>query len=81
MKKVGKSSKSCSSFPKKFKGKNSSTPKNSYFAKNNKRIQCKECEGFGHIQSKCANTRKKKNKALKLTWSDEESDGSQEDDD
>ena len=76
MKKVGKSSKSSSSFPNTFKGKKSSTPNNFDFPNNNKRIQCKECEGFGHIQSECANTRKKKNKALKSTWSDEEFDGS-----
>ena len=35
--------------------------------KSGKRIQCKECEGFGHIQSKCANTLKKKGKSLKST--------------
>ena len=45
-----------------------------------KGIQCRECECFGHIQSECANTRKKKNKALKSTWSDEEFEGSQEED-
>ena len=30
-----------------------------------------ECEGYGHIQTKCANTRKKK-KSYTATWSDEE---------
>ena len=65
LKKVGKSSKCDSPFLITFKGKNSS--RNSYFSNNKKRIQCKECEGFGHIQSECANTRKKKNRALKLT--------------
>ena len=80
-KKLGKSSKSGSSFSNTFKGKNSSTPKNSVFPNNEKRIQWKECEGFGLIQFECANTRKKKNEALKLTWSDEESEGSQEEDD
>ena len=78
LKKVDKSSKSGSSFPNTFRGKSSS--KNSYFLNNKKRIQCKECEGLGHLQSECAKTRKKKNKALKSTWSDEESDGSQEED-
>ena len=29
--------------------------------KSGKRIQCRECEGFGHIQSECENRRKKKN--------------------
>ena len=70
LKKVGKSSKSGSSFSNMFKGKSSS--KNSDFPNNKKRIQCKECEDFGNIQSKCANTRKKKKKALKSTRSDEE---------
>ena len=41
-------------------------------------IQCRECEGYGHIQSECANTRKKKFKVKTSTWSDEQSDGSQE---
>ena len=78
LKKVGKSSKSGSSFPNTFKGKNSS--KNSKFSNNKKRIQCRKCEGFKHIQSECANTQKKKSKALKSTWNDEESDGNQEED-
>ncbi|XP_012834159.1 PREDICTED: uncharacterized protein LOC105955000 [Erythranthe guttata] len=38
-----------------------------------RRIQCRECEGFGHIQSECANTMKKKKKmSLTTGWSDEE---------
>ena len=80
LKKVGKSSKSSPPFPKTFKAKNPSSPKNFDFSSNKKRIQCKECESFRHIQSECANTRKKKNKTLKSTWSDEESEGSQEED-
>ena len=48
--------------------------------KSAKRIQCKECEGFGHIQSECANTLKKKKKSLKTTWNDNESDDSEKDD-
>ena len=80
-KKVGKSSKSSSSFLNTFKGKISSTPKNSIFPNNKKRIQYMECEGFGHIQYENLNTRKNKNKALKSTWSDEEFEGSQEEDD
>ena len=48
--------------------------------KSGKKIQCRECEGFGHIQSECANTLKKKGKSLKTTWSDNESDNSEEDD-
>ena len=81
LKKVGKSSKSGPSFPKMFKGKNPSAPKNFDFSNNKKMIQYRECEGFGYIQSECANTREKKNKALKSTWSDEESEGIQEEDD
>ena len=30
--------------------------------KSGRGIQCRECEGFGHIQSECANTLKKKEK-------------------
>ena len=79
LKKVGKSSKSSSSFPNTFKGKNSS--KNPDFTNNDKKkIQCRECEGFEHIQSKCVNTQKKKSKALKSTLNDDEFDDSQEDD-
>ena len=79
LKKVDKSSKFGSSFPKMFKGKNSS--KKSYCSNKKKRIQCRECEGYGHIQSECANTRKKKSMAETSTWSDEESNRSQEEDD
>ena len=49
--------------------------------KQNKGIQCRECERFGHIQSESANTLKKKEKSLKTTWSDENSDGSEKEDD
>ena len=80
LKKVGKSFKSDLSFPNMFKGKNSSTLKNFDFP-NKKIVQCRNREGFEHIQSECVNTRKKKNKALKSTWSDEEFEGSQEEDD
>ena len=48
--------------------------------KSRKGIQCRECEGFGNIQSECANTLKKKEKSLKTTWSDNESDDSEKDD-
>ena len=44
-----------------------------------KGIQCRECEGFGHIQSECANTLKKKGKSLKTTWSDSDSDDTEDD--
>ena len=78
LKKVGKSSKSSSSFPNTFKGKNSS--KTSDFSNNKKRIQCRKCEGYGHIQSECANIRKKTSKAMTSTWNDEKSYVSQEKD-
>ena len=54
-----------------FKG-NMFSRVNTELANKNKGIQCKECEGYGHIQAKCANTRKK-NKSYTVTWSDEES--------
>ena len=79
MEKVDKSFKPGLSFPSAFKCKNSS--KNSNFPNNKKMIQCKEYESFRHIPSECANTRKKENKALESTWSDEESNSSQEEDD
>ena len=42
----------------------------------NKGIQCRECEGFEHIQAECANVIKEKNQSLNATWS---SDYSKED--
>ncbi|CAM8986673.1 unnamed protein product [Rhodiola kirilowii] len=38
-----------------------------------KGIQCRECEGYGHIRAECINTQKKKN-AYVSNWSDSESD-------
>lgn len=35
--------------------------------KKNKDIKCFECEGYGHIQSECANTLKKKGKTMTTT--------------
>ncbi|XP_062080126.1 uncharacterized protein LOC133784870 [Humulus lupulus] len=65
-----------------FGGNNKQNQQSSY--KKNRGIQCRECDGFDHIQAECANTLKKK-KALAATWSnsDEEknpnsSDGSDE---
>ena len=43
-------------------------------------IQCRKCKGYGNIQSECVNNRKKMSKAMTSTWSDEESDESQEED-
>ncbi|CAM8877687.1 unnamed protein product [Rhodiola kirilowii] len=42
-----------------------------------KGIQCRECEGFGHIRAECINTQKKKN-AYAVNWSDGESDQERE---
>ncbi|CAM8886394.1 unnamed protein product [Rhodiola kirilowii] len=39
-----------------------------------KGIQCRECEGFGHIRAECINTQKKKN-AYAVNWSDSDSEG------
>ncbi|XP_071723407.1 uncharacterized protein [Rutidosis leptorrhynchoides] len=36
------------------------------------KIQCHECQGFGHIAAKCANTLEKQKKSFLSTWSDEE---------
>ena len=54
LKKVGKSSKSGPSYPRTFKSKKSS--KITDFSNNKKKIQYRECEGYGYIQSKCAST-------------------------
>ncbi|CAM9000441.1 unnamed protein product [Rhodiola kirilowii] len=39
-----------------------------------KGIQCRECEGLGHIRAECINTQKKKN-AYAVNWSDSDSEG------
>ncbi|CAM8919821.1 unnamed protein product [Rhodiola kirilowii] len=38
-----------------------------------KGIQCRECEGYGHIRAECINTKKKKNVYF-VSWSNSESD-------
>ena len=45
---------------------------------NKKGIQCRECEGFGHIQSECANTLKKNKKSFNVTWSDDETESDED---
>ena len=60
LKKVCKSPKFSSSFSNTFKGKNSSNT--SYLSNNKKKTQCRECEGYGHIQFEFANTHKKNSK-------------------
>ncbi|XP_012855510.1 PREDICTED: uncharacterized protein LOC105974897 [Erythranthe guttata] len=37
-----------------------------------RRMQCRECGSFGHIQAECANTLKKKRMSLTTVWSDKE---------
>ncbi|XP_012841207.1 PREDICTED: uncharacterized protein LOC105961524 [Erythranthe guttata] len=37
-----------------------------------RRLQCRECGGFGHIQAECANTLKKNKMSLTTVWSDKE---------
>ncbi|KAI3457270.1 hypothetical protein Pfo_013933 [Paulownia fortunei] len=67
-------------FDKSFNSQKDKTNFNSFDDKKNRRIQCCECEGFGHIQAECANTLKQMGKYLTTTWSDEESEKSQEND-
>ncbi|KAI3443670.1 hypothetical protein Pfo_000335 [Paulownia fortunei] len=63
----------------KFFASNSSSFSND---RKDKRIQCRECEGYGHIQSECANTlKKKKGMSLNITWSDADSYDNQEEHD
>ncbi|XP_062093820.1 uncharacterized protein LOC133799844 [Humulus lupulus] len=71
-----------------FKGENSRKPPNfprktTHMGekRNPKGIQCRECEGFRHIQAECANTLKKKGRALASTWSDSEEDQNAAEDD
>ncbi|CAM8883833.1 unnamed protein product [Rhodiola kirilowii] len=40
-----------------------------------KGIQCRDCEGYGHIRAECINTQKKKKNAYAISWSDSESEG------
>jgi len=62
--------------------KNKSAANNTELKTKNRGIQCRECDGYGHIQSECANTlKKKKKKSFNAIWSDEDSEGSQEDED
>jgi len=42
-----------------------------------KRVQCHECEGYGHIRTECATFLKKQKKSLTASWSDD--DGSEGD--
>lgn len=43
-----------------------------------KGIQCHECDGFGHVEAECANTLRRKKQVMTTTWSDVESEISQE---
>ena len=44
-------------------------------------IKCRECDGFGHIQLECANTLKKKQQVLQISWNDGNSERSREEKD
>ncbi|PNX54543.1 gag-protease polyprotein [Trifolium pratense] len=37
---------------------------------NSKGVQCRECEGYGHIRTECATFLKKQKKSLVASWSD-----------
>ncbi|CAM8884914.1 unnamed protein product [Rhodiola kirilowii] len=45
-----------------------------------KGIQCRDCEGYGHIRAECINTQKKKKKknAYAISWSDKDLSGREE---
>ncbi|GAA0167281.1 hypothetical protein LIER_22249 [Lithospermum erythrorhizon] len=55
------------------------TGNNSPLQSKGKSIQCRECEGFGHIQVQCPNYVRKQTKSYYSTHSDEESDSEKED--
>ena len=59
--------------------KNTAVQASSYSKNIGSWIQCRECNGFGHIQSECAKTLKKSNKFNNATWKDGDSEGSRED--
>lgn len=68
-------------------GSNSGYNRESQFARKTegssskfKKMQCHECQGFGHVQSECANTLKKQNKSYNTTLSNEETDNSSDED-
>ena len=63
MKRHNKGSNSGKFIPKKEK----TMANTSDLKKKGKTIQCREYEDFGHIQSECANTLKKKGKSIKMT--------------
>ena len=44
--------------------------------KKKKRIKCRGCGGFGHIQAEHPKIQKKKGKPFIITWSNEEPEGS-----
>ena len=56
---MGKWPKSSAKATKPLRGKNPFKP--NVFADKNKGVQCREFDGFGHIESEYANTLKKKN--------------------
>ncbi|GAA0154495.1 hypothetical protein LIER_12455 [Lithospermum erythrorhizon] len=55
-------------------GNNSTGQQNQNQQNQGKGIQCRKCEGFGHIQVQCPNYIKKQNKNYYITYSDEDSD-------
>ena len=70
LKKAGKQTKSRFFGSKASKGKSSFKPLD---FSNKKGVQCRECEGYGHLQSECANTHNKKSKAtMTSVWSDDD---------
>ncbi|CAM8932466.1 unnamed protein product [Rhodiola kirilowii] len=61
-------------FQKEDKNHNKISAEDSLSENKGKGIQCRECEGFGHIRAECINTQKKKN-AYAVNWSDSDSEG------
>ncbi|CAM8995220.1 unnamed protein product [Rhodiola kirilowii] len=61
-------------FQKEEKNHKKNSAEDSLSENKGKGIQCRECEGFGHIRAECINTQKKKN-AYAVNWSDSDSEG------
>ncbi|KAI5676821.1 hypothetical protein M9H77_07771 [Catharanthus roseus] len=65
--------------PNKFKSEGSTMKRKFDTGRKGKGIQCRECEGYGHIQAECANTLKW-NRSMNTTLSDDDKKSDDEDD-
>ncbi|KAG7543148.1 Zinc finger CCHC-type superfamily [Arabidopsis thaliana x Arabidopsis arenosa] len=64
---------------KKLSKSSSSYGKRDDRVKEKRRVQCYECQGYGHYKEDCANLPKRKEKSLKTTLNDSETESDEED--